>query len=230
MCSPVASPDLTQTAAPGSPRRARLRRGPWPCPRRGGRSLKALRTGAVRPGSVLTPAAAQAARAPTRLRARRATWPRWRGRPRCSGSSRSHRWLSPTHASRRRPRCNSASHVTRWRATRAKTAHGRAKLARHRAQAERQRLPRVARALAARRRSAACSASYCGEALRVARCESGLQHERPERPVPRPLPDGDRASDACSATATAALEQATAAHRYFVELGPRLEPVVLQAL
>ena len=107
--------------------------------------------------------------------------------------------------------------------------HARARqLARRKAQADRERL------LASFERSpqkAICHVfgSYCGEALSVARCESGYSAERPERPVPRPLPDGDERAPALRPRRVRA-RAGPGGVPLLRALGPRLEPVVVQAV
>ena len=97
--------------------------------------------------------------------------------------------------------------------------------------AHRQKVRRLAAYQAATPASVICRifGAHCQEALAVSRCESGLTHRCPERPVPRPVPDGleraahlrprldgDRAGD----------RRAPVLHR----LGQQLGPVVVQAL
>ena len=99
-------------------------------------------------------------------------------------------------------------------ATRAKTAHGRAKLARHRAQAERQ---RFLASLEHSPQKAICHVfgSYCGQALRVARCESGYSVSAQNGQYLGLFQMGSSERHLFGHGETA-LQQAQAAYRYFV--------------
>jgi len=106
--------------------------------------------------------------------------------------------------------------------SRAGAARARAELARRRAQAEHARL--VA-SLAASPRKAICHVfgSYCGQALRVARCESGYSvHARNGQY--RGLFQMGSSERRLFGHGETALEQARAAYRYFVRSGRDWSP------
>ena len=146
MCSRVASPDLTQTAAPGSPRCARLRRGQLSCLRRGDSALKALVTGLC--ALVLVYArcgqAGTSADLGSELARHVATLERSTSVIRFFRTSLAP--LRPALRGRRRWTPSRTSYVGRGPA---RAADARAKLARHKCAGGAAAVPRVARALAA---------------------------------------------------------------------------------
>ncbi len=71
--------------------------------------------------------------------------------------------------------------------------------------------------------------TYCGQALQVARCESGLTTTAQNGQYLGLFQMGSSERRLFGHGATA-IEQVRAAHRYFVRVRPGLEPVVVQAL
>lgn len=199
-----------------------MRRAPCPCLRRGGSLLKALVTGLCALVLVVTPAAAQAgssAAVGTQLARHVATMKKSTSVIRFFDT---HRWLlsDPRFEKEAALRLGIARHTLA--ASKANAARARAALVRRKAQAERTRL------LASFERSpqkAICHVfgSYCGEALRVARCESGYSVDAQNGQYLGLFQMGV-SERRLFGHGESALEQAQAAYRYFVRSGRNWSP------
>ena len=199
-----------------------MRRAPCPCLPRGGSLLKALVTGLCALVLVVTPAAAQAgssADVGTQLARHVATMKKSTSVIRFFDT---HRWLlsDPRFEKEAALRLGIARHTLA--ASKAKAARARTALVRRKAQAERTRL------LASFERSpqkAICHVfgSYCGEALRVARCESGYSVDAQNGQYLGLFQMGTSERQLFG-HGESALEQAQAAYRYFLRSGRDWSP------
>jgi hypothetical protein len=199
-----------------------MRRAPCPCLRRGGSLLKALVTGLCALVLVVTPAAARAGSSAdlgADLARHVATMQKSTSVIRFFDT---HRWLlsDPRFEKEAALRLRIARHTLA--ASKARATRARAALARRKAQAERNRL------LASLQRSpqkAICHVfgSYCGQALRVARCESGYSVHAQNGQYLGLFQMGS-SERRLFGHGESALEQAKAAYRYFVRSGRDWSP------
>jgi hypothetical protein len=192
---------------------------PWPCPRDGGQILKALVTGLCALILLVVPAAAQA-QSQTDLGAQLThhltTMKRSTQVVRFFDS---HRWLLSDPRFQKVARRQLALHTTKLEQARARVVAAKAAI-RKKAQVR-----RLAALREASPQEAICTVfgRYCGQALQVARCESGLTTTAQNGQYLGLFQMGSSERRLFGHGATA-IEQVRAAHRYFVVSGRDWSP------
>jgi len=199
---------------------------PWPCPRDGGQILKALLTGLCALILLVVPAAAKSqteADLGVQLAHHLKTMKRDTQVIRFFDRN---RWLLSDPRFTKEAQRQLTLHRTSRARTRLKVAQAKAAVARARAaRREREQARRLAAYRAASPREAICNVfgSYCGQALAVARCESGLQTTARNGQYLGLFQMGS-SERRLFGHGTVAIDQVKAAHRYFVASGRDWSP------
>lgn len=193
--------------------------GSWPCPRAGGQILKALLTGLCALILLVVPAAAHG-QSQTDLGAQLSH--HLKTMKRSSQVIRffdNHRWLLTDPRFAQEARRQLSLHRTSLARAQARVAATKAELR------ERSRARRLAALRAASPREAICTVfgTYCGQALQVARCESGLTTTAQNGQYLGLFQMGSTERRLFGHGGTA-IEQVRAAHRYFVVSGRDWSP------